>query len=326
MDYGFGTNTEMEELLGAIVGIFLVFCMVMLLVLIVKLAAYILKGMGLYQMAQRQGLDYPWLGYVPYARTYLQGEISGDVMIGKKSVRNPGIWLIVVPFVWAFVSGGVNGITGGILGAMLAQSETGNGSVAGILTIFCVIMVFWIVICMAYAAGYRVLRGLIDYQIFIRVTSKNMAFVHALLSVLLPLYESILFFVMRNKEYNPGMEPPVPAKPEPVSTGEHVNQMIPREVPIVQNEHFVQSEPQIPCEQTVPDEPLEPADHTVTDGERKRMVPELDLTAEIEAEPAGEYQYHEPQGEVTKLSENTVSVKADSQEEQSIDDYLNKEN
>ena len=34
-----------------------------------------------------------------------------------------------------------------------------------------------------------------------------MSIAHAVLSATIPLYESICFFVMREKDYNPGMEP-----------------------------------------------------------------------------------------------------------------------
>ena len=37
-----------------------------------------------------------------------------------------------------------------------------------------------------------------------------MSIAHAVLSTLVPLYESICFFAMRNHPFNPGMEPPTP--------------------------------------------------------------------------------------------------------------------
>ena len=42
-----------------------------------------------------------------------------------------------------------------------------------------------------------------------------MAVVHAVLSAIVPLYESICFFVMRNRDFNPEMEPTASAEFRP---------------------------------------------------------------------------------------------------------------
>ena len=51
------------------------------------------------------------------------------------------------------------------------------------------------------------LRILVNRQIYEKFTTPGMAVAHAVLGVLLPLYESICLFVMRNRPYNPGKEP-----------------------------------------------------------------------------------------------------------------------
>ena len=59
----------------------------------------------MYNMAKREGMDYPWLAFVPFARTYLQGELGGTVHLKNKQIKNPGIWLIVLPFISSIVTG-----------------------------------------------------------------------------------------------------------------------------------------------------------------------------------------------------------------------------
>ena len=59
------------------ITILLIYLIVLLVWGLVSLAGYILKGIGMYTIAKRRGMDYPWLAYVPFARAYLQGELGG---------------------------------------------------------------------------------------------------------------------------------------------------------------------------------------------------------------------------------------------------------
>ena len=53
---------------------------------------------------------------------------------------------------------------------------------------------------------------MINRQILERFTSDNMATVHAVLTIVVPLYEAFCFFVMRNREFNP--VPPAVSAPD----------------------------------------------------------------------------------------------------------------
>lgn len=74
----------------------------------------------------------------------------------------------------------------------------------GIIIVFLILMVF----VLGYTAFYKALEVLVNHQILERFTSKNMSIAHAILCTIIPLYESICLFVMRNRSFNPGMEPP----------------------------------------------------------------------------------------------------------------------
>ena len=73
-----------------------------------------------------------------------------------------------------------------------------------------VLVLIFSVISLGYTAVYKTFGVLVNHQILERFTTKNMSIVHAVLSTMIPLYESICFFVMRNHPFNPGMEPPAP--------------------------------------------------------------------------------------------------------------------
>ena len=65
------------------------FYLIILLVgLTVAVVNYIFRGIGMYNMAKREGMDYPWLAFVPFARTYLQGELGGTVHLKNKQIKN----------------------------------------------------------------------------------------------------------------------------------------------------------------------------------------------------------------------------------------------
>lgn len=221
-EFGYYDTPSVYDVGGSILtGIVMIYLFVLLIALIVGIVNYVFRGIGMYHMAKREGMAYPWLAFVPFARTYLQGELGGTVHLKKRQIKNPGIWLIVMPF--------ISGIVGGIFyvivwivlgfGMFFSYDGFGFGTITGLIVVLTGVIVFFVL----YEAVYKVLRILVNRQIYEKFTTPGMAIVHAVLGVLLPLYESICLFVMRNHPYNPGKEPdlgtpfmtPPPAAPVP---------------------------------------------------------------------------------------------------------------
>ncbi len=213
-DYYDYSSPYMESTL---IGIMMIFFIIMLVCAIFGLLSYILKGIGMYTMAKRQGMDYAWLAFIPFARTYLHGELAGSIRLKNKSIQNPGIWLLALPFLYGAVSSllnailwfvGVGSLTKIFQNAFLPYGRVNlsGGAVMGIV----VLVLIFSVISLGYTAVYKTFGVLVNHQILERFTTKNMSIVHAVLSTMIPLYESICFFVMRNHPFNPGMEPPAP--------------------------------------------------------------------------------------------------------------------
>lgn len=232
-DFGYYDTPSVHNVGGSIMtGILMIYLIILLVGLVVSVTNYIFRGIGMYHMAKREGMDYPWLAFVPFARTYLQGELGGTVHLKNKQIKNPGIWLIVLPFISSIVTGVLYVIMWVVLGFGVFFSSYGNfsfGAVAGLLVLVVVSMVFFIV----YNACYKVLRILVNRQIYEKFTTPGMAVVHAVLGVLLPLYESICLFVMRNRPYNPGKEPdlgtPFLTTPSPIAPVPPVSSNIAKE-------------------------------------------------------------------------------------------------
>lgn len=215
MDYYNSYNYTYGNTDPVLAGVLAIYMIILVLCFLFYVISYVFKGIGMYTIAKRQGMDYPWLAFVPFARTYLHGELGGSITLKSKSIKNPGIWLLAMPFIF----GAVNFIFYMILvvmgmGAMFSSipldpyaepvmPHIGTGVIMGII----VIAILWILAAVLYQALYVVFRTLVNQQILEKFTTKNMSIAHAVLCNLIPLYESICLFAMRNKKFNLGMEP-----------------------------------------------------------------------------------------------------------------------
>lgn len=224
MEYSYEYSYDMP--LGtqesAIAGVLSIYLIILLVCTIFYLLSYIFKAIGVYTMAKRQRMDYPWLAFIPFARTYLHGELAGRIGLKNKTIKNPGIWLLAFPFIYGVIGTvfyiifiGIMGINAFMSFAGYADGNVGSAVSFGVNSIIGMIiwLLLFVLVSILYEAVYKVLAILINHQIFMRFTSKNMSIAHAVLSAVVPLYESICFFVMRDKGYNPGMEPDIPTPP-----------------------------------------------------------------------------------------------------------------
>lgn len=197
-----------------LVWILMIYLIILIVMGIFSLISYILKGIGMYTIARRQGRDNAWLAFVPFARTYLHGELGGSIRLKNRTIQSPGIWLLALPFIYGAAFTVVYLIFWVVgVGAILKLSDgygyygpsIGAGTVMGIIILFVIILVLSIL----YQGVYKVLGILVNHQILEKFTSKNMSIAHAVLCAVIPMYESICLFLMRNKPYNPGMEPEI---------------------------------------------------------------------------------------------------------------------
>ena len=208
-EYNYPVSSS-DDLFGVIMSVYLI---ILTLALLFALVGYIFYSVGLYTIGKRMGKENPWLAFIPYARDYFQGELAGPVRLNKKEIRSPGIWNLVIPIISSVLAGGswvVMSLAGGL---MSAAGISGSGS-AGIALLFVIMMYTLLTVAVIAArAAQKVLKILINKQILERFTSGNMGLVHAVLMIIVPLYEAFCFFVMRNRDFNPGMEPEITPPP-----------------------------------------------------------------------------------------------------------------
>ena len=220
-NYEYPVATGMSDsLFAAIMSIYLIMIVVAMIFWIVE---YIFRGIGLYTIGKRMGKNYPWLAFIPFARTYMHGDLAGTIPLKTKKIKSPGVWKLVLPIIsgiaitiYYFIFIAVLGV--GILSGMsysyggYSSPSIGGGTVLAMVILF----ILLIAAAILYQAVYGVLTALVNFQIYGRFTTRNMAIAHSVLSSLVPLYESFCLFALRNRDFNPGMEPrltPPPVQP-----------------------------------------------------------------------------------------------------------------
>ena len=213
-DYGYSYGVS-DSVFAALMSIYLIIFMVALIFWIVE---YVFYGIGLYTIAKRMGKNYPWLAFIPFARKYLHGELAGTIELKTRKIKNPGIWKLVLPIIAGVVFSVFMIIFMLVLGigTFMGLSAYGYGISGGVILFAVLLVLILAAAAVLYEAVYKVLCVLINIQIYERFTTHNMGIAHAVLSAVVPLYEAFCLFVMRNKEFNPGMEPKIAPTPAPM--------------------------------------------------------------------------------------------------------------
>lgn len=211
-DFSYGVPdgpTMSSSGLGIFSVIMTVYLLVIVAAVIIGIVKYIFKSMALYRLAQRTGNANPWMAWVPFARSYLQGELAGSMPLKKRRLQSPGLWKVLIPLIETAVISGLYFLFIVVAGIGTALSySTGMG--AGSLALICVMLIVLSIAAVALQAIEAVLDVLVNFHIYHRLTSHNMAIIHSVLGLFIPMYEAICLFVMSKKPYNPGMEPNLP--------------------------------------------------------------------------------------------------------------------
>ncbi|MBU5450166.1 hypothetical protein [Acetivibrio sp. MSJd-27] len=183
-------------------GLILFYIIFLGLYLIVGLAGYLLKGLGMYGIAKQQNLSYAWLAFIPVASNYLQGRLAGESLkIGKKEWKNPGLWMLLIPIIFYAVFFTVY-IIFIISIALQGSADYLDKSPAAVQALISGMIGFIVIIMLLAIIGgtaVNLITGLVRYNIHKRYQDDNKALLHMLLGMFVPLYQSIYFFILRNK-------------------------------------------------------------------------------------------------------------------------------
>lgn len=182
------------------VMIVMIYLVIFAVTFIISIADYIIRGIGMYKIGKAKGKINPWLAFVPYARTYFQGELGGPIGFQNKSIKNPGVWLLLLPIINNVLTGVITVIFSVTFTASAAFSISGNSGIpSGMGRILVVFVIVIMLIGFVFTGAVTVLRVLVNRQIYSEYTVLNMAVLHAVLGTLLPLYESIALLIYGKK-------------------------------------------------------------------------------------------------------------------------------
>lgn len=186
--------------------LFLLFYMMCLCVFaFIKIIEYILYGVGLHSMAREAGLNNGWMAFVPFVRKYLQGKLGGPITLRGKTIKEPGLWMVLLPFAVGIAAGLLTGLAMAliVLGSLIQANVMVMIPVAGVVVLACVVIFLLVLIGTAAKNG---LRALVNYQILSRYCQGNVLILHIVFSTFLPLYEAIVFFYYRHHTTGEGEE------------------------------------------------------------------------------------------------------------------------
>ena len=195
--------------------------------MLIGIATYVLSALGLYTIAKRRGLNYPWLAWIPVARVWILGSLSDQyryvVCRENKSKRKVLLTLSIVSAVLCVamivtaVAMAVQALAGAVGGISdEAMFRTIMGPLMGVVGL-CLPMA-------GVAIAYAVIYYMALYDVFKSLDPSNCV-LFLVLSIVFNVTEPFFLFFNRNKDQ--GMPPrrpdPVYMPPEPAWSDDSQN-------------------------------------------------------------------------------------------------------
>nr|MBQ8245009.1 hypothetical protein [Oscillospiraceae bacterium] len=174
---------------------------------LLSIAAYVLTALALYTVAQRRGLNRPWLAWIPVVNCWIIGSLSDqyryvvkdEIRSKRKVLLTLNILVTVISFAMGIIA--VVMAAGAIGSAMYGASEeaileTVMGPVVGILGL-CLPLI-------GVAIAFAIVRYMALYDIYKSMDPDNCV-LFLVLSILISITEPFFLFFNRNKDA--GMPP-----------------------------------------------------------------------------------------------------------------------
>ena len=196
--YNYGYGDLGEHMLRSFVMIYLV-CLIG--VLIVAVGAYVLKSYGLYKIAEKKGMENAWAAWIPFVRTYYQGELAGEIEKGRKKLKRPGIWLLLLPITGNLLAAAlVLFVIVAVVFAMLENFVAGSFILSAILPVFVVVFgIAGAAVSLGIMVAQHALKVFVNRRIYQGATEDSMALFHAVAGLFVPGYEAVCIFYYSRK-------------------------------------------------------------------------------------------------------------------------------
>lgn len=189
-DFDAGSMSGAEAAIGN--GFMLVVVGLVYVVLFAYLIVnYVIRAIGLYRIAKQNGTQNPWLAWVPYADLYLLAKITGDVSLGKRRLKNTGLWLILIPIGISVLS--VSFIFGFIMLAAIAGFSMAAGYETALFAVVALLLfVALILILCAAELLYYIIYGMTYYTLCTKFKESTHSVFYTLMALFVPLADAII--------------------------------------------------------------------------------------------------------------------------------------
>ena len=194
---------------------------------LIGLASYVVQGVGVLKISASHGRPNGWLGFIPIAVRYQLGVVSGGLLFGKRRMKNPGVWMVIVPIITNTV---FYVVYFGMLMAVIygaATSTFSGSSPAGTILLLIITMILAFLFLFAGSAIYSIIHLMALYKIFSAHYPGSRSVYYILLSMFVPFASGILLIkaagtpifnppeYMLRAPYGPSPYGPPPFGPSP---------------------------------------------------------------------------------------------------------------
>ncbi len=205
-DHGLFSNSynyNMFSGMMAIVGL------IYFLLLAFVVVNYIIRSIGLYRIAKASGVSAPGLAWVPYAMDYVFGKVSGDIKLGKRTLKNTPLWLVLIPIIGGAIIGiFVVMMIFAIVFMSIASTMYELAEMA--TTMFFVSYILLIVIACVYSIFYYIVYGMTYFTVCQKYKDSGASVFSTLMALFVPLADAIILFKL-GKEAKAKSEPSLQA-------------------------------------------------------------------------------------------------------------------
>ena len=202
---GYGSYYPDEWLLQLLAGVLAMACA---FVLLVGMALYVLRAVGLYKLAKNRAIRCAWLAWVPVVSNWILGSVSDQYQyVVKGRIKSNRLILLILAAVAVALGSSVPVLSEEVIVNLIGKLLFGGGNINATQL---AVVVGLTALCAGVRLVYRVFSLMAHFDLYRSCTDKY-SVIYLVLAIFFRFLEPIFVFLCRNKDE--GMPP---RKTEPV--------------------------------------------------------------------------------------------------------------
>ena len=207
-----------NDIENALSNLLAVTAVISVLCIITALAGYILQSIAMTRIGRRRGIKAAWLAWIPIANVWTTGAIADDhdAQQGRKRNFRATLLILIIIFILAYVFLFVGAFS---MAGELEAVDTFSEELAPIVIKLMVTMYTGMFAIVFAATVFSAIHFICIFKIFESLSPRRCV-LHFILGILIPFYQPICLFCLRNKGYPYLDEIPVlPETPAEIEKG-----------------------------------------------------------------------------------------------------------